>query len=276
MAHRFLTVPEELIAHAECVLAHYEQLGYTVKVEYKGIGFPYVPTLHCRQGPKTVLVEVVSSIPFKRLEEWSAYARSCPKDTRVTVAIPRDAARSTQDESRLRSDGIGLLLSDGATTEEAAPPHDLALNVKLPDIASFPKRLKKPLGPVYEQFNHSNWREGFDEACQVVTNLAKKYLREGIKSGRIVVLGDDGRPRNPTQRQINRMTLGQLAVVFERIRNPNLPDARIARVLKLVNPDRIKVAHYKRQAAAEAALRKNVPHHMWTVVDGLKALLDID
>jgi hypothetical protein len=155
---------------------------------------------------------------------------------------------------------------------ELLPPHDLALNVALPELRSFSPALRRILGPVYEKFNRGDWREGFEEACLVLETEARNYLKEGIRSTRITILDKRGAPNNPTLTKVGRMTLGQLASVFARIQSQNHTDSLLAGILPKINPDRIGVVHKKRTVAAENRLRKNVGKNMWMLINALKAI----
>jgi hypothetical protein len=276
VAREFVTVAEELLEHAECVADYLEQHGYTVKVEHKEIEYPYAPTLRCRRAPTTLLVELHGSVPHERLSSWTGYARSCSRDTRIALALPQGAPRTAEDDSKLRELGVGLYLSDGTTTEEAIPPRDMAVNVELPELGTLAPKMRKVLGPVYEQFDRSQWREGFEAACLAVEVLSRKYLAEGIGARRIVLVTQAGKVRNLTHKQIEGLTLGQLAEAFRQIQNQSYSDATIAKVLTRLNRDRIAVVHHKAKPATEARLRKNVGQHMWRVVAVLKELLQVN
>jgi hypothetical protein len=273
MARQFLTVAEELLEHGECVADFFAERGYAVKVEHMEIGYPYTPTLQCRRPPTTLLVELYASVPHDRVTAWTRYARSCSRDTRIALALPHDAPRRPEDDSKLRSLGVGLYLSDGTKVEEAIAPRDMAVNVQLPELKTLPPKMRKVLGPVYEQFERSQWREGFEAACQAVEALGRKYLRDGMRAGRIVLVTKAGKVRSLTHKQIDRLTLGQLAEAFAQIQNQNYSDATVAKVLIRLNKDRVGVAHHKTKPATEARLRKNVGQHMWNVVAALKELL---
>jgi hypothetical protein len=148
----------------------------------------------------------------------------------------------------------------------------MALNVSLPKLETPPSQMRKILGPVYEQFNRSQWREGFEDACQAVETHARRYLAKGLASGRIALVTAKGKSRSLTTAQIDKLTLGQLAVAFAEIQNQNHADASIAKVLARINKDRVGVAHHKAKPATEARLRKNVGRHMWSVIAALKEL----
>jgi hypothetical protein len=275
MARQFLTVAEELLVHAECVAEYFEEHGYSVKVEQGDIEYPYTPTLHCKRSRTTVLVEIYSSIRYDHIDDWTRYARSCNRDTRIALALPRDVPRTPDDDSKLRDLGVGLYLSDGEKTEEVIAPLDMAVNVQLPDLKTFRPKMRKVIGPVYEQFVHSHWREGFEEACQAVEVLARQYLKEAKGTGRIVFVTETGKQRNLTDKQIDKLPLGALAEAFGQIQTQNYSDSTIGKVLRRINKDRVGVAHHKAKPATESRLRKNVGQHMWSVFGVLKLLLGI-
>jgi hypothetical protein len=131
------------------------------------------------------------------------------------------------------------------------------------------------LGPVYEEFGRSHWREGFEDACQVLQVESAKYLTKGVETGRVTILDKNGNRRHVTATMIDRMTLGSLAVAFSNIEVPNHPDTVISEVLNRINKDRVGVAHKKAKQITEARLRKNVGQHMYRVITALKAALEV-
>jgi hypothetical protein len=133
--------------------------------------------------------------------------------------------------------------------------------------------MRKALGPVYEQFDRSHWREGFEEACQAVEVLSRTHINDGIAAGRIVLITKEGSIRTLTPQKIDKLTLGQLAEAFAQIQNQNYSDVTIGKVLTRLNKDRVGVVHHKAKAATEARLRKNVGQHRWSVVTVLRELL---
>jgi hypothetical protein len=273
VARAYSTVADELREHADCVADYFEALGWTVKVEPQELGYPYTPTFRCRRPPTVLLVEVYASIRAERMRAWAGYAKSRNTDTRIAVALPRDAPRGMEDDAKLRDAGIGLYLSEGDRAIEVIAPMDMAVNVELPELKTLPPKMRKALGPAYEQFKRSQWREGFEDACQALEAHTRAYLATGIASGRISLVAAKGRSRTLTPAQIDRMTLGQLAEAFERIQNQNYADATVGKVLALVNKDRVGVVHHKRKSTTEARLRRNVGKHMWNVVAALKELV---
>jgi len=149
---------------------------------------------------------------------------------------------------------------------------DLPLNAALPNPEMLDPRIRGLLGAVYEQFDRSNWREGFDGAVKVVEAEARKYMIDGVASGRIVVLDEKGKPKALTEKQIEKMTLGNLAYAFTRIQVKNLADSTIGKVLMKVNADRVNQAHHSQKATTETKLRKNVGQHIWSLIAALRAI----
>jgi hypothetical protein len=77
-------------------------------------------------------------------------------------------------------------------------------------------------------------------------------------------------------KEIETMSMGQLANAFGKIDSPNGRDTRILQALEHINPDRITVAHYGDTAAKkEARLRKNVARNMFAILGGLKEIYNI-
>jgi len=272
MARPFLTVPDELLYHAENAADYFEARGYTVTPEHHDLGFPYAPTLYCERPPTTLFVEVDSAIRKDRTNAWVGYTRSCSGDTRIALAMPTENPRATTDEAWLRTAGVGLYLCNAGPVQESIPPRDMSLNAQLPELASLPPEIRRILGPVYEQFERAQWRDGFKSACQAVESLAREYLKQSIRAGRIAFVTAAGRPRPLTEQQIDGMTLGQLGQTFGQIQNQNYSDSAIGSVLRLINKDRVNITHHSTRPETEAALRQNVGQHMYRVIAALKEL----
>jgi hypothetical protein len=221
-----------------------------------------------------LLVEVVAEVPIAKLEEWVRYGRSASSDTRVALGIGPDAPRSGHDDRKLREMGVGLYVPlDTGRLMEVAPPRDLAVNIELPAAGSLPDKVRELLAGAYEQFERSNWREGFGDACQVVEDEARRHLTEGMASGRVTLV-PNRKGKTPSIHEIETMTLGQLAGIYERIQGPNRVDSIVGDALRRLNPDRIREVHLKSRQETERRLRENVGHDMWIVADVLKAIHD--
>jgi hypothetical protein len=217
-------------------------------------------------------VEVDVQILSVRINAWVAYACSCGQDTRIAVCLPTQTNLTPEQENILREQGVGLYFTTGNGVIEKIAPNDLALGIQLPLLDSLPRKLRPLLGPAYEQFKRSQWREGFEDACQAFENEARRYLKAGCRSGRIIITTNKG-PRNLTSREINRLTMGQLAVTFSQIQNQNHADSVIGQALKKINKDRVGVVHHKSKVGTEKRLRTNVGQHMWIIVAAMKELI---
>lgn len=268
----FLTVAEELLGPATAIAEYYDSLGYTVAPEPRELGYPFAPTLRCKRQSTTCFIEVSANAGLDRLSEWVSYGRSSKADTRILLAVPDAVNLKTKEQMTLRNLGVGLLVVSAAGVTEVMPAQDLALNVALPDISNDAKRLRAVLGPVYEQFERNQWREGFEEACVALESAARTYLWKALESGRTIVLTDAGHPKKLTKTRVHKMTMGQLARDFKNIQKQNHSDSLIGTALEQLNKDRIRVAHKKRTPAAERTLRANVGGQMWKIVGALREI----
>src|SRR5580704_2733795 len=129
------TVADELLEYADLALAHFEELGFTVRPEHYILGFPYTPTFLCRRGATTKIVEVDSKVQLKRLEGWVGYCRSSGKDTRLALCVPSSADLAASELAELQARGIGLYVVSVDRVVERLAPIDLGLNIALPELA---------------------------------------------------------------------------------------------------------------------------------------------
>lgn len=269
---QFLTVADELLVYAAAAADYFTNLGYKVTPEKHELGYPFAPTLHCKRQSTTCFVEVDEAPPVERLNEWVAFGRSLRGDTRVLLVIPDHVDLGAKASMTLKRLGVGIMIASKTEVAEAIPAQDLALQVELPDISKEPARVKTALGPVYEQFERNQWREGFEEACLAFETAARAYLWKTLDTGRTNVLKKNGTIKPLTKTRVMSMTMGALAHDFANLQQQNHADSVIGATLKLVNKDRIRVAHKKRTAAAERALRLNVGQQMWRLVGAMKEI----
>jgi len=269
----FQTLSVDLAPLGNKALSYFRQRGYRVRVETKlDLGFPYTPTLACRRQQTTLVVEVVERPDRGRLNEWLGYARSSGQDFRLAIFMSdtREQDITPDDRNWISTQGIGLYVS-GTTVNQRSAPTDLALNVTLPDLASAPQALRELLAPSFEQIAGPDWRDGFLSACEILENLARTHLANGIRRRGIQLMGARG-PQNPTLAQVNRMTIGQLAKAYARIQSQTHLDAQVGQALERLNPDRVSATHRRRHANTERRLRTNVGRHMYTIFSVVKQL----
>lgn len=270
--HGFQTVPDELLEHADAMADYLAEHGYRVRIEHSDLGYPSTPAMVCIRERTSLVVHVDSAITYARLDDWVRFARSAGRDTRIAICLPVEILPSPADEQKLRADGIGLYGAAHGQVVERIPALDLALNVQLPALKKLSPRLRALLGSAYEQFGRSNWREGFQEACRALEEEARRHVKRWWKSGRLIVLKPNGQPEAFSNRKVDKMTMGQLALLYARIQNKGKTEAVVARTLSRLNRDRIGVVHHKRKAITEQRLRTNVGQHMWSVVAALREL----
>jgi hypothetical protein len=269
----FKTVSDDLLEYAEEAATDFENRGFRVKIEQDELGCPYTPTLLCKRQSTTIIVEVFSHILPEKIDNWVAYARSSGKDTRIAVCLPPETRVTPKIDQALRTTGVGLYTATGnGNLIEIIPPRDLALNIALPPLTTLPKKLKELLGHAYEQFDRSQWREGFEDACQTLENAARRHFKAGCRSGRITLVRRSG-PYVPGPREIDKMTMGQLANAFSQIQSPTYADQIVGQALTKINRDRVGVVHRKSMIRTENRLRKYVGQHMWTIIAAMKQLV---
>jgi hypothetical protein len=268
----FLTVADELLVPALAAADYFSDLGYTVTPEKHEAGCPFTPTLSCKRAPTTCFVEVAERASVARMKELVGFASALDQDTRVYLVLLQEASLSATVQMQLSNLGVGLLFASTAGVTEAMAAQDVAMRVTLPELRRESRRLKRILGPVYELIKRNQWREGFDEACIALETEARAYLWKSLKSGRTTVLTPKGNQKALTKAKVDKMTMGALAIDFANMQQQNQADSVVGQTLQLLNEDRIRIAHKRRSAAAERALRRNVPPQMWRIIAALKAL----
>ncbi|MFT3837946.1 MAG: hypothetical protein QM723_13225 [Myxococcaceae bacterium] len=279
----FDTVTEELLPCATALAEHLAGHGYSVVVEAQELAYPYTPTLRCKRRHTTVLIEVAAAVDIKRLLVWAAFCKSSGSDTRIAIAVPtrvrvagtaidRDIAIADADLLRLQEAGVGLYRFDGSGVMANILARDLGVNIALPALDGYPREIREALGPAYDHFEQTNWREAYEEAAKALESAARRYLKRWSKLGRIMVL-KAGVATRLTPGEIDKMTMGGLATAYGKIQAPNLADTTIEKALRSLNKDRIGVVHKNDHKRTEKNLRKNVGTHMWTIIAALQKTL---
>ena len=272
----YVTLPDELVELAAPIESYYRGRGYKVVREPDDLPYPYTPALKASRGPLTILVEVDDEIDGERMEEWANFCRSTSRDTRVVLALPVDVARTGGEDLRLKGLGVGVLLCSvrsGAT--EAFAPRDVSLNLQLPSLNSWPVQAHAVAGAAYEQFERSQWREGFEEICQGLEVAVRRHLMSGMRAGRLRFLRSNGTVRPVTEEFIDRQPIGRLIELLDAVQTPSRVDSQLSQILARINKDRIGVVHKKHLAVTEKRLRKNVGMHVWSALSAFKLLFPV-
>jgi len=190
---------------------------------------------------------------------------------KIYVAVSEVTVLSATAVHKIRSSGIGIIRVQGGTAIHELDAADLSITISLPELISLPTAARPLLGPAYDHFAASRWREGFEDACKVLDVQSRKYLKHWHKTGRVRFIVN-GKVINMTERKIDKLTLGQLAVKFTEIQAQNSSDRMIGSALTRINKDRVNLAHNKWKKSTEKRLRANVGQHMWVIAQAMKEL----
>jgi hypothetical protein len=270
-AAKFQDVPSDVLDVAIAAEEHFKLQGYKVQPERRELAFPRVPTLVCKRGHETLVVEVASKLRPERYVDWVGYCKSCTSDTRFAVVVRRDPGLDQRGIDFATQNRVGVFTHNGGTVQ-IFPPIDLAINVQLPELANMSVKLRRIVAPVYNRF-HADWRDGLEAACVALETEARSYLKQGTRSGRIQIVGKNGTLSTLSTAKIDKLTLGQLAGTFRNIAVKNKDDSIIESTLPQINPERIGLAHHRKSRPAERRLRAKAGNHMWSIVNCLKILV---
>jgi len=268
-ANQFNTVSDDLLPFAESAVRYFRSKGYTVGIERQELGYPFTPTLRCTRQHTTLVVELQSHLLMDRLGKWVSYCRSCNRDTRVSVVLPESTNLHLEEERRLRDLGVGWHIANNSTLIPRIQPRDLTISLSLPELAELPQKLRKLLGHSYERFEESDAIDGFSEACTVLEDECKRYLKRGIDSTRIKFISGKG-PKTYSKSHINSRGMGQLIKIFGQIQNKNSVDNALYEALQRINPYRIKVTHTRSRVGVARLLSRNATQNMWIIVQALR------
>lgn len=271
---KFNSIATELLEHAEVAYGYFCNLGYNTRVEPYEYHYPSRPALVCKRTHTQLAIIVCGRIDMKQLEDWVSLAMSMNTDFRVAICIPAKSAQEhlPKHQLKLQQFGIGVFVSSNGNLTQLTAPVDQNINVKLPDLASQSKAVRKILGPAYEHFHGGRWRDCFDEACTALEQEVRPYFQKALASGRLTVFDNKGRAKNPTPERVDKMTLGQLGIEFGKARPLNGTDSQIQKALIQINPDRVGASHKNKNPYIERRLRKNVGVHMHVIVQAIREL----
>jgi hypothetical protein len=268
----FLTVPSEYLGHAEVVSRYYGSIGYRLRVEPVELAYPFTPTWTARMGHTLLIVEIQPRVEIERIRTWVGYAKACPRDTRVVIAVPDAVTLKPAVEQELVSLGVGVVVCSDLRAYEKLLAKDQSISIQLPGLRTLPVGVRRILAPTYEKFNRGEWREAFRSGCQVLETEARTHLKEGVSRGRIRFVNDQGRTVNLTPNGIGRLPAGGLARAYGQIVSPNHAESLVEQALKQLNEDRVRLIHYENKPSTETRLRRNVGKHMFVIINALKAL----
>ena len=270
----FDTVPIELVEHAVIAYRYFNARGYSIQIEPTEVHFERCPAMLLKRNHTKVVIEVCLKIDIPALRGWVSLGQSLTEDFRVAICVPKSVASAknfAKCQSECKELKVGIYVSENASLKEWVSPGDLNINVVLPPLEELQKNTQKALGSTYEQFERSQWREGFEDACKALEQKIRPYLSRAIKSNLLTIV-ENGKAKNPTAGKVAKMTLGQLGHAFQNARPVTAMVAQISKTLDLINKDRVGVAHKINKAQTEKSLRKNVGRHMHAIVRTLEKL----
>lgn len=272
-ADNFLSTPEDLVAAALVYGQYLKDQGYTVKIEPYEITLPSTPVFSAKRNQTSLFMDIMLRINFKRLEQWSRYAISCKKDTRIVLGLPSEAKVTATHMVQLRALGIGVWQIVNGVAQELIIAKDLALQLQPPVL---PQKLREPLGRAYELIGLGYWEEGFEAACIVLEQQARIYLKKQMSTRGIKVTKSVKKGTIYSAKEIGKMPIGTLVAAFANIDIQNARDMRVLQALEHINKDRITVVHYRdMDARRQAQLRTNVGKNLFAIVGGLKEIYNI-
>jgi hypothetical protein len=272
MASEFLTLPDELQKLASDLLSYLSRRGYTHRKEPNSLGLPATPTVIATRGHETHYFIVRQDIAPAEVDNWFRYACSCTTDTRITFCCPENNTITVAEVTSVRNQRIGLTVRTATGFDVTSEARDLAFHAHAPDRASLKPEVRELLGEAFDRLEAGDWRPAFEDACTVLEERCKIYLLTKAKMGGVKYkLGST--IKNPTSKNIRKMTLGAMKDVFCRMVNQNQVEANLCRALTKLNPDRIRRAHTRHERSSEAALRRRVGPHFWLITNALAILV---
>lgn len=272
MPVEFITLPDELQGLANDLLRELERRGYRFKAEPNPLELPATPTIRATRGHETHYFLVRQKIFDEENQQWFRFARSCGTDTRLTVCCPADFQPFAHELHSLRGSGIGLIILTDNGFQPAVEARDLAFHAQAPDRAALKPRVRELLGEALDRFERGDWRPAFEDACGILEEQCRAYLLQNLKMGRVKYQAG-GKIKVPTRKQINKMTLGALKIIFCKLKSQNHIEANLCSALSKLNPDRVRRAHFRGQSRSDAALRKRAGTHFWLISNALSLLV---
>lgn len=269
---RFNTVPTELLEAAESAWEYFRTRGYSISIEPQGkLHYPNTPPMVCKRTHTEIAVLVHGKIDMPSVKAWVAMAKNIRSDFRVAVCLSSlPQGKELQVQQVCQQLGVGIYLNGTDGVAVLYEPLDQGMQVALPELAGKPRVVRRALGAAYEHFEAGRWREGFDESCRCLEQLARPYVVRAVQTTRLTILDQRGRPA--TVASVKKMTLGQLAHALANAPQQNQVDDIVQKALKQINPDRVGLTHRNQRAATEKQLRSNVGIHLLTIIRAIEEL----
>lgn len=267
----FITIADKLVPLAETVARAMKDRGYSVRFEPKDISLPATPVMMAKRAPETIYIFVTESSSIPEIKTWIRFCEASASDSRLAICLEHADAISATELASCKAGGLGIGVIIDAAFHWLAEPRDIAFHVSLPERTTLKPHVRTLLGDAYDRFDQRDWRAGFESACLVLEEEGRKYLLRNQPIGRVSYKRGN-KQISPSRKEINRMTLGSLAMVFCNLVRQNQIEAQLCSALDRLNPSRIHRIHKARRGRSEAVLRRQVGAKMWLIVNALNVL----
>lgn len=260
----FITVPNELVYLANIAWRHCGGMGGKLFAEKVDHDHPETATMLIESTNAQEFIIVEPKLRSNKLELWTAYAKACALETKVTFYLPENATIAAGVLANARKNGVGIrVVSLDGNVIEVAPNRDLTFNVSLPPVSRVRVNLRKKVQIIHKTFE-DDWKRGFEDACKLVEKCARNRLKREAANGTLKIV-EGNKTKNLSVARVEKLTLGQLATSFCNKVSQTRVDRQLCGGLQRINPDRVNIAHDKLSRRRLNKLRERVGGHMWTI-----------
>jgi hypothetical protein len=181
---KFEITPEEAQPLAVALVRHYKKREMKVKVEHAAFpDAPYRTTVVAEKAGLKVLVEVQSALSYGRsqkdLAAWLAVRRHYAE---FYIATGTDSVLAVGALQEMKTDGVGLLIVDGAALKESHHARNAAL-VIVPEPTLTLGSSKKEVSDAVKKFNDVDRRDGLRDMFDIVERLTKELGLAACRKG---------------------------------------------------------------------------------------------
>lgn len=271
MPNTYVTLSADLVEFADFAFDYLQGDGYRVKVEPHNLYYPNTPSLVGKRGATEHIVEVAAAVDRARIGDWVHYGRARGNETFVSVVVPEGVGVAVAELAALRAMGIGLCSAGPAGVHVVVGAIDLSTHIGLPDLARERAAVRNLLRDPFRKISDGAVIDGFKDAAAAFEKMARNHFLVGMRSTRISLVTNQGRPRQVTEAQISRMTLGQLGTAYSEIIAPTQADDLARRAIESILKDRNDATHNASESV-KRRIKRNVPRHVFAILNALREI----